>query len=88
MAHLAVANEAEARTLAEAAFLERQRRFVSVRGTTEGNPAVRVGAHVMLEGLGPRFSNTYYVTRCRHHYDLEHGYETDFTAEGAFLGTP
>jgi phage protein D len=88
LGHLAVRTADEARTLAEAAFLERQRRFVTIHGTTDGNPSVRVGAHVTLEGLGPRFSNTYYVTRCRHHYDLTRGYETDFTAESAFLGTP
>jgi phage protein D len=49
---------------------------------------VRVGTHVTLSGLGPRFSNTYYVTRCRHRYDLASGYETDFTAVSAFLGNP
>jgi len=41
-----------------------------------------------LTGLSPRFSNTYYVTQCCHRYDLERGYETDFTAESAFLGQP
>lgn len=88
ISHLAVNTDAEARALADAAFDERQRRFVTVRGTAEGNPALRVGTHVTLTGLGPRFSNTYYVVRASHRYDLEHGYETDFTAEGAFLGSP
>jgi len=88
ISHLAVADDTEARALAEAAFDERQRRFVTARGTTEGNPAVRVGTHITLAGLGPRFSNVYYVTRCRHRFDLERGYETDFTGECAFLGSP
>jgi hypothetical protein len=43
---------------------------------------------VRLSGLGPRFSNTYYVTRCCHRFDTERGYETDFSAEGACLGQP
>jgi uncharacterized protein len=86
--HLAAATTDEANALAEAAFDNRQRRFVTIDGTAEGNPAVRVGTHVTLTGLGPRFSNTYYVTRCRHRYDLASGYETDFTAVSAFLGNP
>ncbi|HYR91449.1 MAG TPA: contractile injection system protein, VgrG/Pvc8 family [Terriglobia bacterium] len=86
--HLAVNTDDEARALADAAFDERQRRFVTVNGTAEGNPAIRVGTHVKLTGLGPRFSNTYYVTRCCHHFDLQRGYETQFNAESAFLGQP
>jgi phage protein D len=86
--HLHVTSDAEATVIADAAFDERQRRFVTVNGTAEGNPHVRVGTHVSLSGLGPRFSNTYYVTRCRHRFDTEHGYETDFTGESAFLGNP
>jgi phage protein D len=86
--HLAVITAEEASMLADAAFDERQRRFVTVDGTAEGNPVIRVGTHVSLAGLGPRFSNTYYVIRCRHRYDLKAGYETDFTAESAFFGQP
>lgn len=88
LAHLATTTEAEANALAAAAFQERQRRFVTVHGLADGNPTLRVGTHVTLQGLGPRFSNTYYVTRCRHKYDLSRGYETDFTAECSFLGQP
>lgn len=88
LSHLHVMNDAEANALAEAAFDERQRRFVTVRGTAEGNPLLRVGTHVTLTGLGPRFSNTYYVTQCRHRFDLNRGYETDFTGECAFWGRP
>jgi phage protein D len=86
--HVTAATDDEAIALADAAFDERQRRFVTVDATAEGNPAIRVGTHVTLAGLGPRFSNTYYVTRCRHRFDLKLGYETDFTGECAFLGQP
>lgn len=86
--HLAVADDAEARSLAESAYFDRQRRFVTADGVADGNPAIRVGTHLTLAGLGPRFSNTYYVVRCRHRYDLVRGYETDFTGECAFLGNP
>jgi phage protein D len=88
IAHLVVDTDDEARALADASFDERQRRFVTARGTAEGNPAIRVGTHLKLTGLGSRFSNTYYVTHCCHRFDLERGYETDFTAESAFFGRP
>lgn len=88
LSHVAVRDEAEARQVAEAAFDERRRRFVTVQGTAEGNPTLRVGTHLTLTAMGPRFSNTYYVVQARHRFDLDHGYETDFTAECAFLGTP
>ena len=86
--HLAVNTDDEGRAVADATFDERQRRFVTATGTAEGNPTIRVGTHVRLAGLGPRFSNTYYVTRCCHRFDTERGYETDFSAQSAFLGQP
>jgi uncharacterized protein len=84
--HLAVARDGEARALADAAFDRRARRFVRVAGTAEGNAELRVGTHLTLKGLGPRFENVYYVTRACHRWDVANGYETDFEAECAFLG--
>ncbi|MDC0747861.1 phage late control D family protein [Polyangium mundeleinium] len=78
----------EARAIAEASFDRRARRFVCVDATAEGNPALRVGTHVRLIGLGPRFDNTYVVVRAQHRFDVERGYEIDFEAECAFLGGP
>ena len=86
VADLAVSTDAEARALADAAFDGRQRRFVTVEGVCDGNPLVRVGTHVKLTGLGPRFSNTYHVVRAAHRWDVEHGYVTEFEGECAFLG--
>jgi phage protein D len=88
ISHLAVATAEEADAVATAAFDARRRRFVTLTGTAEGNPAIRVGTHVRVTGVGARFGNTYYVTRCRHRFDLAKGYETDFTGECAFLGEP
>jgi phage protein D len=88
LGHLAAASQAELQALADAAFDQRARRFVCVEGTAEGNPQLRVGSHLALEGLGPRFSNTYYATRVCHRFDQQSGYETDFEAECAFLGEP
>jgi phage protein D len=82
----AVATDAEAQAVAATDFAARARRFVTVEGVAEGNPALRVGAHVTLSGLGPRFDNTYYVTYACHRWDVERGYETDFEGESAYWG--
>jgi phage protein D len=81
-----VASTSEAQALADAIFDRRSRPFLCVEGTTQGNPGLRVGAKVNLSGLGGRFSNTYFVTRCRHKFDLSDGYSTDFEAECPFIG--
>jgi uncharacterized protein len=82
----AVSTQSEAKALADAIFDKRARPFVTVECTAEGNPALRVGTEVNLTGLGGRFSNTYYVVRACHKYDLTHGYKTEFEAECAYLG--
>ena len=86
ISHLAVGTDDEAQAAANSAFEQRARRFVVVEGCAEGNPALRVGTHVALTGLGPRFENTYYVVSACHRYDLHEGYQTDFEAESAFWG--
>jgi len=82
----AVADEAEAQALVNARYSKCARRFVTVEGKTEGNPSLRVGSHVTLRGLGPRFENTYYVTRACHRYDDRSGYKTEFEAQGSYFG--
>lgn len=86
LGHLAATSDAEARALAEAAFDQRARRFVRLDGVAEGNAALRVGSHVAVSGLSPRFDNTYYVVAACHRYDRRAGYRTEFVAECAFLG--
>ncbi len=81
---LAVTTSDEATALADAAFDHAARQFVCVDATAEGNPALRVGTHVTLGGLGPRFDNEYYVTSATHRYDGERGYSTQFEAQCAF----
>lgn len=76
----------EAQALANAAGRRRARRFVVAEGSAQGDGRIRVGTRLALERLGPRFSNTYYVTGARHRFDRIDGYRTDFTAECAFWG--
>jgi phage protein D len=79
-------NAREAQALVDAEFAQRIRTFVVAHGVSEGNPNLRVGTFLQLNGLGPRFSNTYYTTSTVHHFDTEGGYETRFCAECAYLG--
>jgi phage protein D len=77
---------ADAQALVDAEFAQRSRGFVVAHGVSEGNPNLRVGSHLKLNGLGPRFSNTYYTNATVHHFDTANGYETHFCAECAYLG--
>jgi uncharacterized protein len=86
MGQLAVATADEAQTLADAAFDQRARGFVTLHATAEGNPRIRVGTHCKITGMDPLFDNTYYVISANHRWDLVAGYETEFVAECAFLG--
>lgn len=87
LSHLAAKDQTEAQAIADTAFDQRARRFVVIEGTAEGNPAIRVGTHVTISQLGPRFDNTYYVVRVCHRFDLQSGYRTEFEAECAYLGS-
>ncbi|WP_129674636.1 phage late control D family protein [Candidatus Chloroploca sp. Khr17] len=84
--HLAMATGDEAQAIAEAAFDQRARRFVCIEGTAVGEPKLRVGTHIDLVGVGPRFENTYYVTSACHRWDETRGYQVDFEAESAYWG--
>lgn len=86
LARLIALNQDEAQAVVDSEFAQRTRQFVVAHGISEGNPNLRVGTHLKLAGLGPRFSNTYYTTATVHHFDTEHGYETRFSAECAYLG--
>jgi uncharacterized protein len=79
-------NRQEAQALVDAEFAQRIRTFVVAHGISEGNPNLRVGTYLKLNGVGPRFSNTYYTTATVHHFDTQKGYQTSFRAECAYLG--
>ncbi len=84
--HVSVTSDEEAQALADAVFDQRARGFVRAEGTVTGHPSVRVGSHLQLTGVSPRFENTYYVVNTHHRYDQHDGYQTDFIAESATLG--
>jgi phage protein D len=72
-----VASQEEADQLARALYDERARAFVTGHGSTIGLPGIQAGCVIELQGLGPRFSGLYYVTRSTHRLNGS-GYLTDF----------
>jgi phage protein D len=86
--HIPVTSDEEAQALADTVFDQRARGFVRAEGTAVGHPSIRVGSHLQLRGVSPRFENTYVVVSTHHRYDLHDGYLTDFRAESSALGEP
>ncbi|GAB4525726.1 MAG: hypothetical protein OHK0046_41840 [Anaerolineae bacterium] len=86
LVHLVPLTVSEARTLAEARYRERARRFVTGNASAEGDARLQVGRYVKLANLGVMFDGVYYVTRVRHLFDIQGGYHTEFEVERADIG--
>ena len=86
VAHLVPANDAEARTLAEAGYRHLARNFVIGEGECETDPLVRVGARLTLAGLGPLFDGDYRIRARTHLFDAGQGARTRFTCDRPGLG--
>jgi uncharacterized protein involved in type VI secretion and phage assembly len=56
--------------------------FAEFEGVTRGNPKVRAGAPITVDGLGAPFDGKYTVTSSRHRFDPTTGYTTAFTVTG------
>lgn len=56
--------------------------FAEFEGTARGNPAIRAGAAVSINGLGVPFDGKYTVTTSRHRFDPVTGYTTSLSVSG------
>ena len=74
-----VLSQAEADQLAQGWFGEMALAYVEGHGTCIGDPELRAGTLVEIEGLGKRFSGSYYVTSTEHSYRPDFGYRTAFS---------
>jgi phage protein D len=74
-----VLSQAEADQLAQGWFGEMALSYVEGYGTCIGEPELRAGTLVQIEGLGRRFSGSYYVTSTEHRYRPKVGYRTAFS---------
>ena len=76
----------EAQSLADSHFRSTARRFLTGQALAEGDGRLRVGSHVNLDGLGPLFDGSYYVSEVTHSFDARNGYRTFFRVERPDLG--
>jgi phage protein D len=76
-----VANVKEANAMAQALCDELNGDFIKAEGVCFGNPQVRAGQMVSIQGVGYRFSGQYFVTSATHIYNVD-GYETLFNISG------
>ncbi|MCO6434764.1 phage late control D family protein [Nitrosomonas nitrosa] len=79
-------SQQEAQKMAEARYRARARGFVRGVGIVTGDIRVRVGATLVLKGLGLFFDGPYYVVLARHTFTLEDGFRTTFEVERPGLG--
>lgn len=77
--NMPVLSQAEADQLAKGWFGEMALRHVEGHGICIGQPDLRAGTLVKIEGLGRRFSGSYYVTSTEHKFTPKTGYRTAFT---------
>ena len=61
-----MATENEAELLARGLLNELALNYIVGEGTAVGDPAIRVGTVIALDGLGKRFNGLYYVTQVAH----------------------
>jgi uncharacterized protein involved in type VI secretion and phage assembly len=74
--------QAGADQLARAVADRQAERFVEAEGSCLGDPAIVAGASIKIEGIGERFSGTYFVTSAAHNYDAKQGFTTRFSISG------
>jgi phage protein D len=69
----------QAQSRAVALLKDRHKEMVKASGTTVGVPDLRAGTRILIKGVGPRFSGTYFLTETIHSIDNS-GYITRFQA--------
>ncbi|AVH62302.1 type IV secretion protein Rhs [Nostoc sp. 'Peltigera membranacea cyanobiont' 213] len=80
-----VTSENQAKAMAQALCDELGGEFVYADAKATGNPEIRPGRVINLEGMGDRYSGKYYVTETRHFFN-QRVYETDFSVRGLRSG--
>lgn len=77
-----VRSDQEADTLAQATLDELASAFVEAEGECIAMPNLAPGGQVKIEGVGQRFSGTYYLTQVTHVWTRAEGTVTHFTVSG------
>jgi phage protein D len=88
VAHAVPWTQAEVEARAKGHFKQEARKFVVGHGVAKTTGALRVGAVLDLDGLGPLFNGKYYLASVRHRFDARAGLRSEISAERAGLGRP
>jgi phage protein D len=75
-----VQSQDEADEMAKRSFAEMALRYIRADGVCIGEPRMRAGTIVSVEGIGDRFSGSYYVLSVEHSFQPKKGYRTYFSA--------
>lgn len=75
-----VQSQDEADAMAKSGFAEMALGYIRADGVCIGEPRLRAGTVVKIEGIGERFSGPYYVTSVEHSFGPKKGYRTRFSA--------
>jgi uncharacterized protein involved in type VI secretion and phage assembly len=78
----AVLDQDEAEQAARSIAARLSNATVSAEGVSHGEPRIRPGGRVQIEGVGSRFGGSYAVTAVSHRFRGRRGYQTQFTASG------
>jgi phage protein D len=76
------ANNSEANALAKSTLNRLADAFYEAEGVAFGNPKIKAGAQVKIDGVGQSFGGTFTVTSTTHTYRGTTGYQTAFTISG------
>jgi phage protein D len=72
----------EAQQLAKSLASHLGNAYLEAEGTCKGNPRLRAGAKVKIEGIGTRYGGTYTLSSTTHVYRGAQGYRTQFSISG------
>jgi phage protein D/phage baseplate assembly protein gpV len=76
------ATSAEANAIAKSTLHRTADSFYEADGVAFGDPKIKAGAKVKVEGVGQKFSGTFVVTSSTHAYRGATGYQTSFQISG------
>ena len=79
---LSVTSAAEANAIAKATLQRMAEAFYEADGVAFGNPAVKAGSKVKIEGVGQNFGGEFTVSSSTHAYRGTTGYQTQFHISG------
>ena len=77
-----VATQDEAKAMADSVLAKLADAYVEAEGDAVGDPRLRAGAKIKIEGCGTKFSGEYVLSSTTHQYGAERGYHTRFRVTG------